>query len=79
MVLLLSKCGCRGTHRIGTVSTLRIIIVGPHRAATYFCLESVCELALSDSLFGNLLVCFAVVPVLSPHGLATDPAKYNGG
>ena len=54
---------------------------GPHRAATYFCLESVGELDLSGSLFGSFEVCFAVLPVPSPLRVApfSIPAKYTGG
>ena len=43
---------------------------GPHRAATYFCLESVCELG---SLFRSLKVSFAVLPVPSLRRVAPNP------
>ena len=72
-----TRCRWGSKEIITNIKRICMVFLLPARAATYFCLESVWELDLSESLFGDLLVCYTVLPVPSPRHVAPNPATLS--
>ena len=72
-----TRCRWGSKEIITNTNRISMVFLRSARAAVYFCLESVKELDLWESLFGNLLVCLAVLPVPSPRRVAPNPATLS--
>ena len=72
-----TRCRWGSKEIITNINRICMVFLLPARAATNFCLESVWELDLSESWFGNLLVCYTVLPVPSPRRVASNPATLS--